>query len=160
MLFSIYILFLIIPTISTDESTSFCLCALKTALEEYALFTTDRLPPRYHPLHKEDIGFYIQTSSDWKPVNSATWVELSSMINEPTGMYTKISLDGIHPINNGLQLDSLRSAYLADIITAYRSLINYIDVFHENIIKRRSGLCKMENEQEGKSSLDNWRQFF
>jgi len=112
MLFSIYLLLLLLlifSNVSSDEYSSFCLCTLKNILEEYALFTTDRFPPRYHSSIKQDIGFYIKTSSNWKPVNNATWIELSLMINTPLGMYTYISLDGIHSINNGLQLDCQRS---------------------------------------------------
>jgi hypothetical protein len=66
MLFSIYLLLLlllILPNVSTDNSISFCLCALKDILEEYALFTTDCLLPRYYSSFKQDIGFYIGTSS-------------------------------------------------------------------------------------------------
>jgi hypothetical protein len=149
--------------VSSDTSSSFCLCALKNILEEYALFTTDRIPPRYHSLFDNDIGFYIKVHSNWKSVNDATWIELSGMINAPSGMYTHISLDGIHSINNGLQLDNLRSAYLADIITDYRSLMNYIENFHENVIKSRSRLCMNEKEKQiidEKSSQNKWRQFF
>ena len=43
------------------------------------------------------------------------------------GMYTHISLDGIDPINDGLSLDNLRSAHLADIMTEYRSIINKVE---------------------------------
>ena len=160
----IYLLLFIFPNISSDVSlSSFCLCALKDVLEEYSLFTTDRLPPRYHSSFENDIGFYIGTNSNWKPVNDATWIDLSDMINAPSGMYTRISLDGIHPINNGLTLDNLRSAHLADIITAYRSIINYVDAFHERVIQRRTETCMIENEKQsinGKSSRNNWQQFF
>jgi hypothetical protein len=164
MLSSIYfflLLLTIFTNVSSDQSSSFCLCALKDILEEYALFTTDRLPPRYHSLIGEDIGFFIGISSQWKPVNEATWIELSAMINAPSGMYTHISLDGIHPVNDGLQLDNRRSVYLAELIAAYRSLMSYVENYHKNVLQSRSGLCMMEQEQTmgGKFSRNQWQQF-
>jgi hypothetical protein len=152
-----------LTSVSSDTSSSFCLCALKPVLEEYALFTTDRLPPHYHSSFQNDIGFYIRVDSIWKPVNDATWIELASMINAPSGMYTYISINGINPINNGLQLDGLRSAHLADIITAYRSFMDYVNIFHENVIKTRSRTCTMETQKQSivdKSDQNTWQQFF
>jgi hypothetical protein len=66
--------------------------------------STDRIPPRYRSSNKNDIGFYV-VLSQWEILNDATWIELGKMINASSGMYTHISLDGIHPINNGLLFD-------------------------------------------------------
>ena len=136
---------------------------MRPVLEEYALFTTDRIPPRYRSSFMNDIGFYVRIPSNWKPVNDATWMELASMINAPSGMYNHVSIDGIHPINNGLQLDGLRSAHLADIITADRSIIDFVQMFHENVIKSRTQTCMMETQPQsmvGKSSQHAWQPFF
>jgi hypothetical protein len=98
----IYISLLFLSNVSSETSSaSFCLCAFKSVLKEYALLSTDRLPPRYRSSNKNDIGFYVLPSK-WKAVNNATWIELGAMINAPSEMYTHISLDGINPINNGL----------------------------------------------------------
>ena len=70
--------------------------------------------------------FYL-VPTRWKPMNNATWTELGAMINAPSDMYTHISLDGIHPLNDGSTLDSLRSAHLADILTEYRSILDKVD---------------------------------
>ena len=70
------------------NSASFCLCALKNVLKDYALLSTDRIPPRYHSSNINDIGFYV-VPSKWKPVNNATWIELGAMINAPSrNVYT------------------------------------------------------------------------
>jgi hypothetical protein len=89
----------ILANISSDTpSSSFCLCTLKRVLEEYALFVTDNLPPRYHSSYNNDIGFNVGQPSHWKLVNNASWIELSAMINAPKAMYTHISLHDVHPV--------------------------------------------------------------
>lgn len=134
--------------------TSFCLCALRELLEDYAMFAVNEDPPRYRSIFPNDVGFYIRTSSHWKEVNNATWSDLSLMIKEPRGMYARISLDGVQPINNGVLLNSARSAYLGEIIAAYRSLMQYIDSFHERVIQSRVQSCSPRNDQ------NSWRDFF
>ena len=169
MLFCVYlsIFSLILSHVSGDvPSPSFCLCALRNLLEDYAMFTINRLPPRYRPSSRSDIGFYVasSSSSSWKPVNNATWVDLSSMINAPSGMYTRISLDGLEPVNNGLSLSGLRSAYLAEIIASYRAIIDQVNRFHENVLKSRTETCLMETEEETsrpKTLVRNkWQKYF
>jgi len=155
------LLLLLILNVSSDNSGSFCLCALKNVLKEYALLTTDRVPPRYHSSNVNDIGFYVVPSS-WKGVNNATWIELDAMINAPSGMYTHISIDGINAINNGLGLDSLRSSHLADIITEYRSIINQVDIYHQYIIQNRTQTCLDQRKKSviGFDLKSKWQQFF
>ena len=153
MRFCVYlsIFSLILSNVSGEiPSPSFCLCALRNLLEDYAMFTTTRVPPRYRPSSRSDVGFYVASlsSSSWKPVNNATWMDLSSMINAPSGMYTRISLDGIDSVNNGLSLSGLRSAYLAEIIASYRAIIGQVNRFHENILKSRTEICLLETEGE------------
>jgi hypothetical protein len=156
-----YLLILFFGNTLSDTSASFCLCALKSVLKDYALLSTDRLPPRYHSAIKNDIGFFV-LSNKWKAVNNATWIELGSMINAPEGMYTRISLDGINPINNGLSLDGLRSAHLTDIITGYRLIIDKVNIYHTNIIRNRTKTCSNENKKSvlGFSLRNKWEQFF
>jgi hypothetical protein len=41
--------------------------------------------------------------------------------------------------------------------------MNYVEIFHENIIKSRSGVCMIDQEKQSigeKSDLNKWRQFF
>jgi hypothetical protein len=156
-----FLLLLLLPNVLSDNSASFCLCALKTVLKDYALMTTDRIPPRYRSSNKNDIGFYV-VPSKWKAVNDATWSELGAMINAPTGMYTHISLDGINPINDGLALDSRRSSHLADIMTEYRLMMNNVDIYHENIIKNRTKTCEVQEKKSiiGFDLKNTWKQFF
>ena len=85
------------------------------------------------------------------------------MINAPSGMYTRISLDGVHPVNNALQLDSLRSAHLADIITTYRLYIDSVNIFHERLIKNRTDTCTIEKDNQildQKSNENQWKKLF
>ena len=82
------VIFLFLLDVSSENSASFCLCALKSALKDYALLATDRNPPRYRSSDPRDIGFYV-VPSQWKPVNNATWMELGTMINAPSAMYTR-----------------------------------------------------------------------
>ncbi|CAF1069369.1 unnamed protein product [Adineta steineri] len=158
---SIYLLILFIFNVSTDNSPSFCLCALKDVLKDYALLTTDRNPPRYYSSDPNDIGFYILPSK-WKPVNNATWSELGAMINAPSGMYTYISLDGIHPLDNGLTINSFRSAYLADILAEYRLITDKVETYHENMIKSRTETCLQQSKKSviGSDLKDKWARFF
>jgi hypothetical protein len=169
MLFCVYlsIFSLILSNVSCEvPSPSFCLCALKDLLEDYAMFTINRLPPRYRPSSRNDIGFYVASSSlsSWKPVNNATWVDLSSMINAPSGMYTRISLDGVEPVNNGLSLSGLRSAYLAEIIASHRAIIDQVNRFHEHILKSRTERCRVETEEETSRAepliRNKWQKYF
>lgn len=163
MKYIIILFFLIINVLSdsSSSSSSFCLCALKDILRDYALLSTDRIPPRYRPLNENDIGFYV-VPSKWKPVNNATWIELGRMINAPEGMYTHISIDGIKPIYTGLALDNIRSTHLADIITEYRLIINQINIYHENLIQNRSKTCSNQENKSyvGFGLLNKWKQFF
>ena len=118
---------LILSNVSGEiPSPSFCLCALRNLLEDYAMFTTTRLPPRYRPSSRSDVGFYVASlsSSSWKPVNNATWMDLSSMINAPSGMYTRISLDGIDSVNNGQSIPSGGILVLASNSANYQTKYN------------------------------------
>ncbi|CAF1215727.1 unnamed protein product [Adineta ricciae] len=137
------ILLLLHHYVSTEESPKFCLCVLKSILQEYSLLTTDRLPPRYRPLNPADIGFYV-VPSRWKPVNNATWSELAAMINAPTGMYSHISINRKDPLQNGLQLNSRQTAYLADIVADYQSMMYKVDLYHEKIIQNHTKSCSQE----------------
>jgi hypothetical protein len=148
---------------ATDPSASFCLCTMKTLLEEYALHTVERSPPRYWPSFTNDIGFYVKTSSVWKPVNNATWIELATMIKAPMGIYTRISLDGLNPVNDGLLLNGVRSAHLAEIIRSYREIINDIEQFHDHVIRSRTASCLLSNRADttsSRSNRNNWQYFF
>jgi hypothetical protein len=162
MKYSIYfLLILLLKNVLNDNSASFCLCTLKNILKNYALISTERIPPRYRSSNENDIGFYV-VPSKWKAVNNATWIELGEMINAPTGMYTHISIDGINPINNGLALNNIRSAHLADIITEYRSIIDKVDLYHENIIRNRTQTCLNQKKKSviGFDLKNTWKQFF
>ncbi len=161
MKYSIYLLLIFYSNVLSDKSSSFCLCTLKNILEEYALMSTNHLPPRYISSNKNDIGFYV-VPSRWKPVNDATWIELRAMINAPSGMYTHISLDGINPINNGLPFDNLRSSHLADIITEYRSIIDRVTIYYQNLIENRTKTCLDQTRKSlvGFDLKSKWQQFF
>ena len=164
MNYSIYFFSIILSNVFADQfSPSFCLCALKSILEDYALMSTDRQPPRYRSSNGNDIGFYV-ISAQWKPVNDATWIEIGKIINHPSGIYSQISLDGIQPINNGLPLDNLRSAHLADIFAEYRFILDKVHIYHQNLIENRTKTCL---DQQRKSSLGfqfngngKWKQVF
>lgn len=140
MLIKSFLCLLICIKLSVSNQSSFCLCTLKQILEDYALITTDIPPPRYRSSNKNDIGFYIN-SPEWIKVNDATWLELSQMINSPQGIYSQISLDGKSSIKNGLLLDNIRSAYLADLIAQYRFIINQIRFSAEKILQNRTKQC-------------------
>jgi len=161
MKYSICLLILFLLNVSSNSSPEFCLCTLKHVLKDYTLLSTDRIPPRYHSSYKNDIGFYV-VPSKWKAVNNATWSELGAMINAPSGMYTHISLDGIHPINNGLTLDSLRSSHLADIMAEYRSIMDKVNIYHEHLIENRTSTCSNENNKNiiGFGLKSKWEKFF
>jgi len=161
MKYSIYLLILFLSNVSSNTSPSFCLCTLKNVLKEYTLLSTNRIPPRYRSSYKNDIGFYV-VPSKWKAVNNATWLELGAMINAPLGMYTHISLDGIHPINNGLALDSIRSSHLADIMAEYRSMMDKVDLYYEEIIQNRTQTCLDQTKHSviGFDLKNKWAQFF
>lgn len=152
--FCLFVLVLHCTTASASSSdSSFCLCALKDLLEDYALFSVSDSPPRYRSKFFDDIGFFIGVASHWKPVNNATWMDISSLIRSPQGIYSHISLDGRTSVNDGLLLNGVRSAFLAELITAYRSILNQVNQFHERVISSRSNACLQETR-------DPWRRFF
>jgi hypothetical protein len=84
------------------------------------------------------------------------------MINAPSGMYTHISLDGIHPVYNGLALDNLRPSHLADIMTEYRLIIDKVNFYHETLILNRTETCSNQKKKSivGFDLKSKWQQFF
>ena len=162
LLFCLSVLLVNWSSVSTDSSSpSFCLCALKDLLEDYALFTLTDSPPRYRSQFSDDIGFFIVgPSSQWKPVNNATWMDIASMSKSVRGLYSHISLDGRTPLNDGLLLNGLRSAFLAEILTAYRTLISQVDQFHEHVISSRTQTCLWATRDQSTGNRNDWRQFF
>ncbi|UJR29495.1 hypothetical protein I4U23_010709 [Adineta vaga] len=154
-------LILFLQYISTENSPEFCLCTLKSVLQEYSLFTTDRRPPRYRPLNQNDIGFFV-VPSRWKAVNNATWIELGAMINAPLGMYSHISIDGENPIQNGLLLGSRQTAHLGEILAEYRLMMDKVTNYYEKIIRNNTKSCLQvtNSNQINFDSNNQWQKYF